>query len=173
MIPGETDKHREIVAEYVKGNTLDIGSSGCSVCEHAIQLDLPRDKWKIYNTTRSEYPIHWRGDAMNLPFKDGVLDAVHSSHLLEDYENWQPPLNEWSRVLARGGYMIISIPDHKRFRYRVEHMGQGDNLSHRHMGRVGELSDYLRPMGYEMIMDRFVNDTDATEYSIIAVGRKL
>lgn len=171
----ETEKHAAIVAEFVKGNTLDIGGGGFPVCKHAIQLDLPDEAYRNYNnTTRGESPIHWRGDALDLPFKDGVLDALHASHVLEDWAlaDWGRVLREWTRVIKANGFIIIAVPSHHRFRARVK-AGQGDNLAHKFEPEVGDLSKFFLGLGgWEIIMDRFVNDQDPTEYSIVFVARK-
>lgn len=98
----------------------------------------------------------------------GVL--VHnSSHVLEDFADWHPVLAEWSRVVRPGGFILISIPDHHRFREAVAN-GQGDNLGHKHEGFVGEISSYLEPH-YHVIRDDFVT-ADPHEYSILFIGRK-
>lgn len=164
----ETAKHRHLVRDYCKGNGVDLGSSGEPIVPWAIEVDLPIDQYKHYNTTRPEANIHWRGDATDLPFYDEMLDWVHSSHLLEDFKDWNPPLDEWKRVLKRGGFMIISVPDHERFRAAVR-AGQGDNLGHKHESHVGELSSYFK--GWKILMDAFVND-NPKEYSIIFVAQK-
>lgn len=98
----------------------------------------------------------------------GVL--VHnSSHVLEDFRDWLPVLKEWDRVLKIGGFIMIAVPDHERFREAVAR-GQGDNLGHKHESRVGELSTYLAP-SYHIFHDDFVSDSPH-EYSILFVGRK-
>lgn len=168
MNDSETSKHRHLVIQYCTGNGVDLGSSGDPVVPHAIQVDLPPDQYRIYNATRPEAPIQWRGSALSLPFKDGTLDFVHSSHLLEDFSNWTPVLAEWDRVLKPGGYMIIAVPDNMRFRAAVGR-GQGDNLSHKHEACIGELPSAMP--GYETIRDGFVTD-HPHEYSILYVGRK-
>lgn len=169
---GETDKHVSLVRHLCNGNGVDLGCADDAIVPHAIRVDLPPETFKNYNAQRTGDGIHWRGDATDLPFKDGTLDFVHSSHLLEDFAlpDWARVLREWSRVLKIGGHIIIAVPDHVRFRYRVEHMNQGDNLAHKHMAHVGELSEWFA--SWKIIMDRFVND-DATEYSIIFVAQKL
>ena len=168
MTDSETSKHRHLVVDYCRGNGVDLGSSGDPVVPHAIQVDLPPDQYKHYNTTRPEAVIQWRGSALDLPFKDGTLDFVHSSHLLEDFVDWTPILSEWDRVLKPGGYMIIAVPDRGRFRAAVTR-GQGDNLSHKHESHVGELTAALPYYG--PIMDGFVNN-NPNEYSILYIGRK-
>lgn len=165
----ETAKHRAIALPYCEGNGIDIGSSGDPVVPWAIQLDLPIAKYLDYNPDRPDTAIHWRGYATDLPFKDGTLDWLHSSHVLEDFTDWKPVLDEWDRVLRTGGFMLIAVPDHKRFRAAVAR-GQGDNLGHRHESHVGELSHYLRDR-YHVFLDQFVSD-NPDEYSILFIGRK-
>jgi SAM-dependent methyltransferase len=166
MYNSETSKHRHLAAPYCAGNGVDLGSAGDPIVPTAIQFDLPEGTYgEVLGT---QYPIQWRGDATQLPFKDGVLDYVASSHLLEDFADWKPVLAEWDRVLKRGGYMIISVPDHARFRAAVA-AGQGDNCAHKKESRLGEIPEHLPH--YHTIMDRFVND-NPKEYSILYIGRK-
>lgn len=171
----ETDRHRHLVQEYVRGNGVDLGSSGSPITPWAIQVDLPDEEFLTYNHDRERGSIHWQGDATDLPFKDHTLDFVHASHLLEDFKDWGPVLHEWDRVLKPGGYLIIAVPDRLRFRRNVMRGLEAnppydcDNLSHRHEARVGEVSEYLHT--YEAIRDDFVDD-DPECYSILYVGRK-
>jgi ubiquinone/menaquinone biosynthesis C-methylase UbiE len=165
----ETAKHREQARPFCEGNGLDIGSSGFPIVPWAIQLDLPMLSYVEYRPDRPDTPIHWRGDCRDLPFKSAVLDWLHSSHVIEDFEDWLPVLREWDRVLKIGGFMLIAVPDHDRFRAAVA-AGQGDNLGHRHESRIGELSEYLAPT-YHVFHDGFVSD-DPKEYSILFIGRK-
>ena len=51
------------------------------------------------------------GDAHDLSkFKDGSFQWIHSSHCLEHLEDPGKALQEWFRVLAPGGHMIITVP---------------------------------------------------------------
>jgi SAM-dependent methyltransferase len=168
IVVSETAKHRHLVEEYCVGNGVDLGSGGDPVVPWAIQVDLPSGEFYSYNPDRSIDNIQWKGYANDLPFKDHTLDFVHASHLIEDFADWGPILSEWDRVLKQGGYLIIAVPDHERFRAAVVN-GQGDNLSHKHEGRVGELSELLYT--YETIRDDFVS-VDTNEYSILYIGRK-
>jgi SAM-dependent methyltransferase len=168
MSDSETSKHRHLVSQYCFGNGVDLGSSGDPVVPWAIQVDLPAAQYRHYNTTRPDAMIQWRGTALDLPFKDATLDWVHASHLLEDWPDWGPPLREWDRVLKPGGYMLIAVPDHARFRAAVAR-GQGDNLSHKHESRVGELTECLKT--YAVLYDGFVSNFPY-EYSILYIGMK-
>lgn len=169
----ETAKHRAMVWRYCQGNGVDLGSSGDPVVPWAIQVELPEEDYHRYNTTRPAAEIHWRGSAIDLPFKDGTLDFVHASHLLEDFEDWTPVLAEWDRVLKPGGFLIIAVPDHGRFRAYVQRGREAgydcDNLSHKHESYVGELCERLPR--YDTVYSGFVSDSPL-EYSVLYVGRK-
>lgn len=178
---GETAKHRHLVRSYCSGNGVDLGSAGVPVVPWAIQLDLPPDEYQAYNPTRGDAAIHWRGSALDLPFKDNTLDFVHASHILEDFEHWATPLIEWDRVLKPGGHLIIAIPDHQRFRARVirakeEHGVDLDNLSHKSEWRceIGALTSSMatNSLKYEVLFDDFVSDA-LDEYSLLWIARKL
>ena len=176
FLASESSKYLYLTVPYLVGNGVDIGSGGWPMVPWAIQVELPADKFKHYTNGR-EVPsgVEWLGDIAELPFKDGVLDFVHSSHLIEDYDDWRPILAEWDRVLKPGGYMIISVPDHERFRAYVERGKAAgvdcDNLGHHHESYVGELTKWLLPLRYTPLLDRFVSE-NPQEYSIIGAFRK-
>lgn len=162
----ELAKFKHLVEPYCKGCVLDVGSQGSSVIEHAWQLDLPPAEFKKYNGGNPpQGPIQLRGDARKLPVESGSLSALIASHVLEDFLKWTPILTEWVRVLKPGGYLIILVPDHERFRAAVA-AGQPDNLSHVHEARVGELSTYAPALGLSVIEDRLVDDS----YTILFVA---
>ena len=52
-------------------------------------------------------------DMWNLPYGDGEVDAIWSSHALEHVARAQviPTLQEWYRVLRMGGECTIQVPD--------------------------------------------------------------
>lgn len=166
----ESARYREQVSEFTKGNGCDLGSAGDSIVPHAITVDLPEKEYHIYNTTRPPAAIHWRGTALDLPFKNGVLDFCHQAHLIEDFADPWPLLRECDRVLKKNGYLIISGPSRVRFRAAVA-AGQGDNDSHKKELEEGDLSGYARHMNYEVLFERFVTD-NPKDYSILMVARK-
>lgn len=162
----ETSKHRALTAQYCEGNGIDIGSGGDPVVAQAVSIDLPDPYSEQGNV------IHWRGDALDLPFKDRVCDFVYSSHLLEDFFDWWAPLREWVRVLKSGGHLVILIPDRERWAAALER-GQPPNCSHKHEGQVGELTTYCSHLGLHPILDQFALPDDPLDYSICFVGRKI
>lgn len=109
-------------ARYMSGPTiLDIGFAGYGaearpVFPHAIGID-------------KDYPGY---DGITLPFADGSVDAVYSSHLLEHVTDYVSVIRDWHRVLKVGGHIVTIVPhqflyekklalpsryngDHKRF----------------------------------------------------------
>jgi predicted SAM-dependent methyltransferase len=49
----------------------------------------------------------------DLPYDDGTVDEIYSSHALEHVAKAQvvPTLAEWHRALKAGGRLIIQVPD--------------------------------------------------------------
>lgn len=152
---------------------MDIGCGGEPVVPWAIALDLPSDQYGVYHSGNApERQIQFGGDARSLPFKDGVLDFSFSSHLLEDFFDWDPILREWCRVLKRGGRLIILVPDKALWKAALDR-GQPPNCAHQHESHVGELSEYARVMGgLRVIEDRLTNLFDG-DYTILFVAEKL
>ena len=73
------------------------------------------------------------GDATDLKwFRDGVLDFVYSSHLLEDFDDTRSVLAEWLRVLKPSGRLIIFCPDEQVYREHCRRTGQTYNVHHKH-----------------------------------------
>lgn len=51
------------------------------------------------------------GDALALPFKDGVFDKNMSMEMLEHIPNWKASLFELARVLKPEGTLVVSTPN--------------------------------------------------------------
>jgi len=56
-------------------------------------------------------PVHLvRADALAMPFRDGSVDVVHHQGLLEHFRDPMPLLRENARVTARGGRVVVDVP---------------------------------------------------------------
>ena len=125
----ETSKCLESLAPYCKGDGLDIGYGGDPIVSNAICLDLPEAYAKYLDN-----PQHLHGDARNLHwFKDGCLDFVYSSHVLEDFKETGPVINEWLRVLKVGGVLVLYLPDEQTYREHCYQQGKPPNVHHIHL----------------------------------------
>jgi SAM-dependent methyltransferase len=168
----ETAKYRHLTVRHLWGCGIDIGCGADPVTPWAIRFDLPAAEYATYNSGEDSrlHHIQLRGDCRSLPFKDGALDFVYSSHVLEDFADWTPVLAEWVRVLKPGGHLVILIPDKKRWEEALRN-GQPPNCAHQHEGYVGELTLYANELGVIPIVDA-LTDTCPGDYSILFVGRK-
>lgn len=167
----ETAKYRHLTMQYCLGVGVDIASQGDAVVGNAISFDLPLDEFNVYCSNQpAKGPIHLRGHGDKLPFESGTLDFVYSSHLLEDYLDWQPVLSEWVRVLKPGGNLIVLIPDKERWAQAMAN-GQTPNCSHKHEGSQGEISTYCADLGVQVIRDECTNQFEG-DYTILFVGVK-
>jgi len=169
----ETEKYRHLTLPYITGNVIDLGSGGCPVVPHAIQVELPPKEFAHY--TSGSTPMvepQWRGSALDLPFKDGVVDTVYSSHLLEDMLNWEPVLREWVRVLKSGGNLIIMVPDKELWAAALA-KGQPPNCAHKHEAYPGEISQMMAMYGLpvRMVKDELTRQFEG-DFNILYVGTK-
>ncbi|GAB4196580.1 MAG: hypothetical protein OHK0022_14240 [Roseiflexaceae bacterium] len=127
VYPSETSKCRARLAPFCTGYGLDLGFGGDPISPTAIRVDMPRPY-----TRMGDQPVQLGGDARDLRwFRDGVLDFVFSSHLLEDFEDTEPVLREWLRVLRPGGRLVLFCPDEQRFREHCRATGHPYNPHHK------------------------------------------
>ena len=170
----ETAKYRGLTTPYCIGCGIDIGSGGNPVVPHAMSMDLPPKEFAHYRSNLPpEHAVHLPGDATNLHwFKDGVLDFVYSSHLLEDFLEWTPILWEWARVLKRGGHMIILVPDKKLWNEAIAR-GQPPNCAHRHESYLGELTEHFNTMGGFTVLSERMTNLYPGDYTILFIEKKL
>lgn len=124
----ETCRCRPSLSLFCEGDGLDIGYGGDPIVPEAICLDLP-DRYANYGS----FPQNLHGDGANLYwFRDGVLDYVYSSHVLEDFEDTATVLKEWLRAIKPGGRIVLYLPDEKDYRRFCQKKGLPPNTNHRH-----------------------------------------
>ena len=124
----ETSKCRARLAPFCAGNGLDLGFGGDAITESAVRVDFANP----YSRTAGQ-PVQLGGDCRHLTwFKDGTLDYVYSSHLLEDFEDTEAVLKEWLRVIKPGGLLILFCPDEQIYRAHCAKTGQYYNENHKH-----------------------------------------
>ncbi len=62
------------------------------------------------------------GDATRMPFRDGSFDVVFHQGLLEHFRDPGPLLDENNRVLARGGALLVDVPQKYHVYTLVKHV---------------------------------------------------
>jgi predicted SAM-dependent methyltransferase len=123
----ETSVARPLLAKYCIGYGADLGMGGDKILPSAIAIDQPTPYTKVGSDI-----VQLGGDARNLYwFKDGVLDYLYSSHLLEDFIETKPILKEWARVLRKGGNLVLYLPDQKVYKAYCESVNQLPNQAHK------------------------------------------
>lgn len=124
----ETSKCRASLARYCVGDGMDIGFGGDPIVPHAICMDLP-----VPYARYRRHPQHLHGEAENLHwFRDGALDWVYSSHVLEDFPDTGKVLEEWLRVVRPGGHVVLYLPDEQTYRAHCRRQGKPPNAHHIH-----------------------------------------
>jgi ubiquinone/menaquinone biosynthesis C-methylase UbiE len=168
----ETAKYRHIVLQYCTGRGIDVGCGTEVVSENAIGVDLPAEKFAEYGWRGQPCAALVEASGDRLPFRSSCLDFVYSSHLLEDYADWKPPLTEWLRILKPGGHLIVIIPDKVLFAAAVA-KGQPPNPNHNHEGKVGELTDVVSRLAPVVVLEDRLTSVSTGDYSILFVARKI
>ena len=171
----ESAKYLCLTLPFLSGNGLDIGSGGWPVVERAIQFELPSDKFNDYTGGRApRVPIEWHGDFTNLPFKDGTLDYIYCSHVLEDFnpDTWEGILREWKRAIRDDGRIIVLIPEHERWQYCIQVLGQCPNCAHWNPEpSVGDMSAAAVKAGLAVNREHLTNLFE-NDYTILCVFTK-
>lgn len=175
--PSESSRYKSLTREWCyrddgqPGCGVDIASQGDPVVPWAMQLDLPPQEFAYYNSNHiPRGPIQLTGWAQDLPFESHSLDFVYSSHLLEDFLDWDPILAEWVRVLKPTGNLIVLLPDKELWNKAIA-KGQPPNCAHKHESHAGELSTYAEKLGLHVIQDR-LTELFPDDYTILFVGKK-
>ncbi|MDR3489478.1 MAG: methyltransferase domain-containing protein [Bradyrhizobium sp.] len=136
---------------YMSGEkVLDIGYKGydnpklLTIVPHAIGVDL-------------DYPGY---DGARLPFDDGTIDAVYSSHCLEHISNYKATIRDWYRVVKVGGFVVCAVPSQLLYekkraipsRYNADHKRFYSPLS-----LIAEFGEALEENSYRV---RFLEEND-------------
>ena len=96
-------------------------------------------KWQTSGFAPAQVNIVANGD--DLPFKDESLDYVLSSHVIEHCFDPIKALEEWLRVVKKGGYLFIIVPHKERTFDRNRDITPLDELINRHNG-ILTIHDY-------------------------------
>jgi predicted SAM-dependent methyltransferase len=137
----ETSMCRERLAPFCTGYGLDLGFGGDAIAPHSIRMDMIAPYSHVGHES-----VQLGGDATSLYwFKDGVLDFIYSSHLLEDFPDTGAVLREWWRCLKPGGRLVIFCPDEQAYRKHCASQGVSSNPHHSHenfsLAQVKEVLD--------------------------------
>lgn len=110
----EVSKIKDRVMPYLNGDIIDIGCYDCKIIPSAFGVD-GRKAEGVDLVTDNLYNIFF--------YDNRLFDVVFSSHCLEHLENDYGAIKAWSPLLKKGGYLILYLPDGKRY-------SNDDNMEH-------------------------------------------
>jgi len=116
----ETEKRPEflLMRLYIKGLGLEIGTGTNRLSPTVLGIDNYNhaDADMVFDCAPEENGQQYY---QPYPFKDERFDFVFSSHVLEDFKPivLQIVFDEWLRLVKKGGYLILLVPDMEGKRY--------------------------------------------------------
>lgn len=110
-----------IITDLARGakSTLDVGCGSSRILgglEGGIGLDIQLAKLRY---VRGYGKPLTNASLYTLPFKESAFDCVVCSEVIEHLPPGEEPFLEMSRVLQRGGRLIIGTPDYATFSWRL------------------------------------------------------
>jgi len=171
-MPRETSKVRDRVLPYFSGRGADLGGGGS-------HPEMPLDK-----LLPDSILVDWQPGAdvvtnleFPLPFADGELDYLWSSHTLEHLWAWQLALADWVRVLRPGGGVLGLYLPH------ADYYDNAWNSDHKVELRPGGVSEVLKRLGMRIelseldvddvpLKDRPERHVETGRYSFLLVAIK-
>ena len=173
----ETGRARELIIHRLEGyfgtldglNGIDIGFGGDPLLPNSICMDMPQK----YTSNVIETSVqNLYGDCRDMYwFKDGCLDYVYSSHVLEDFLETEAILTEWARIVRPGGLLILNLPNEKKYRAVCQSRGYRSNPRHQILEMNPEyVLKYAHRINLEPIA--LVEDLPPDYYSFLLVLKK-
>jgi len=165
----ETARSRDRLCQFVEYNWLgvDVGYGGDPFLPDSICFDLPTPYTKV-----GHHPQHLAGDCRALPFLDGSLDYIYSSHLIEDfyYHEQVEIIFHWATKLQFGGRLLLVAPDQPKFLQHCKNTGQPTNAAHKEPDYTfgNFVQRVLLPVNqrlYPVVLDRIYGVEDIDDYS--------
>lgn len=108
------DTEGNLVRERVVGErVVELGVGGAKTVPNAVGVDLiPKGEvvWSLATHVKSEADI--TADVTKpMAFADGEFDTLIARHILEHCQDTVETLREWSRIVKKGGRLIVAVPN--------------------------------------------------------------
>ena len=164
----EAGKFKYLAAPYTRGLGIDVGCGPKKAFPKFIGVDNCVDTQLFGIPIAPDIKVE---SCETLPFDDGELDFVFSSHTLEHVTDFKRALAEWWRVVKPGGHLVLYLP-HAELYPRIGE--PGSNPDHKHDFLPSHITDAMAEVaehtGMELLEDE-VRD-GGREYSFYQVYRK-
>jgi SAM-dependent methyltransferase len=114
------DEHPErlaVLAHVLPGRVVEIGCGYRKTSAEFVGVDLipggARGRVGNVQGKVSQADVAANGD--RLPLRTGAFDSLVARHNLEHYVDLVGVLQEWNRVVRRGGRLVAVVPDEERY----------------------------------------------------------
>ncbi len=165
-----------IVHSYLDGlNGIEIGASsmnpfGLEKTGGYANIDNKANHGAFWQpgSTLPPAKVHIVASGDELPFKDNALDYVLSSHAIEHFFDPIATIQEWFRVVKKGGYVVIIVPHKDRTFDKNRAITPFEELMDRH-------THVLTPSDYAYRVDATGSDTSdlPSNFLIITKGKEV
>ena len=151
---------------YTRGRVLDLGCGPHKAWPHFIGVDNGHHAREFGWEYKPD--VHVEDCARSNLFRDESMDAVFSSHLLEDIEDYRGALKEWWAVIKPRGHLVLYLPDEDEY----PGVGQpGANRDHKWNVNYDKVVDAMKALGsWDLVVFEKRNGGD--EYSLLFIFEK-
>lgn len=109
------------LCKFLSGVTVDIGSGLGDFIRfrpNTIGIDINPDNVEYCKSKGLDVRLM---EINHLPFNDGEVDSINMDNVLEHIEDPAPILSEMTRVLKKGGTIVIGVPGILGFKTAPDH----------------------------------------------------
>lgn len=115
----------KLVNRDKKGLLLDAASGEGALSVLLSEMGFKVISCDLYRWDRSDIPFVNADLNQHLPFKNEIFDYVVCAESLQYLENQHIVIREFERILKKGGYLIISVPNTLNIRSRLYFLRRG------------------------------------------------
>ena len=130
-----------------------------------IDIGCAKESWAFPGADKCDLTLKspW-DDATKIPVEDEHYDFVFSSHCLEHLDDYYAGLEEWTRILKKGGILFLYLPS-----VECEYWRPANNRKHKHILYAKDIEYDLRTLGID---DVFTSNVDlAYSYAVYGVKK--
>lgn len=143
-----------LVTSQVNGIVVDVGSGpgglarGLFPARHLVAIDVMPEMLQAYEQADARIV----GDGARLPCRTAGAAAVCAFDVLEHLENDLSALQDWGRVLAPGGHLLLTVPAYQGLWGRHD-----DANGHYRRYRARPLRRLLSAAGFDVVRMTYFN----------------